>query len=234
MMKLLPLAKYNDLIDGAEILSSEYVDGRISPKVLRLKDKSILKLFRLKRALSSALLVPYAVRFQRHVKKLQAFDIPTVDIRAVYKIADISRTAVHYIPLEGPTLREHCESLPLDARMAKKLGKFFHFLHLKGVYFRSIHFGNLVIADQQRIGLIDVADMRFRRAPLNLNLRTRNLRHLFRYNTDLDYLAPVRQCFIDAYCASARLHARNENYLRYHFECYFQKRVEHHGRSACD
>ena len=221
-MELLSLPRYQDLVEGAEILSSEYVEGRVSPKVLRLKDQSIIKLFRLKRVLSSARLVPYAVRFQRHVVMLQAADVPTVDVHAVYKITTIDRTAVHYRPLPGPTLREHCTRHPIDRPLARVLGQFFEHLHRNGIYFRSIHFGNMVLTTHHRFGLIDVVDMRFRNGPLGMGLRKRNLRHLFRYDDDRDCLLPVRHDFIDAYCDSARLPPRRERQLRREYETYFQ------------
>jgi tRNA A-37 threonylcarbamoyl transferase component Bud32 len=223
-MQLLPLSKYYDLIDGAEVLVSENLDGQECPKVLRLKDHSILKLFRLKRYLTSARLIPYAVRFQRHVERLQRADIPTVNIRAVFRIAGLGRTAVHYRPLEGRTLREYCGTHPLDHSQASRLGQFLENLHRRGIYFRSIHFGNMVLTADRRIGLIDVADMRFRRGALGLGLRIRNLRHLFRYEVDIDSLAPVRQVFMDAYCASAALPARQGARWRRHCEAYFQAR----------
>jgi len=231
-MQSLSLSKYNNLVEGAEVLTSEWVDGRIWPKVLRLEDKSILKLFRLKRFITSARLIPHVTRFQRHVKRLEAVNIPTVRINFVYNIAAINRTAVHYWPLEGQTLREHCEILPMDVHQAERLGQFFLFLHQNGIYFRSIHFGNIVLTDDHRIGLIDVVDMRFRRRPLNMRLRIRNLRHLFRYDADIDCLAPVRQIFIDAYCACARLHPSRERQLRCRFENYFQKRGQPLGKPA--
>jgi tRNA A-37 threonylcarbamoyl transferase component Bud32 len=231
-MQSLSLSEYNDLVEGAETLTSEFVDGRIWPKVLRLEDQSILKLFRLKRFITSARLIPYVTRFQRHVKRLEAVDIPTVRINVVYNITAINRTAVHYWPLEGETLREHCETRPIDIHQAKRLGQFFLFLHQNGIYFRSIHFGNIVLTADDRIGLIDVVDMRFRRRPLNMTLRIRNLRHLFRYDADIDCLAPVRHIFIDAYCKSSRLRSSYEGRLRHHFESYFQNRTGHLDRSA--
>ena len=224
-MQLLSLSNYQDLIDGSEVLTSELVDGRETPKVLRLRDQSILKLFRLKRLFTSARLVPYTNRFQRHVEQLRALDIPTVDINAIYNIVAIKRTAVHYNPLEGLTLREHCERNALTAELAKRLGSFFHFLHAHGVYFRSIHFGNMVLTPQGRIGLIDVADMRFRNKPLTMSLRIRNLRHLFRYDADIDCLAPVRHLFMDAYCTSSRLPRRKGSRLQRQFDAYFPDRT---------
>jgi hypothetical protein len=220
-MQLLSLSDYQALIEGSEALTSERVDGRESPKVLRLKDQSILKLFRLKRLITSARLVPHTTRFQNHADKLRALGIPTVDIKAIYNIAAIKRTAVQYHPLEGLTLREHCQRNPLKAGLAKQLGLFFQFLHAHGIYFRSIHFGNMVRTPQGHIGLIDIVDMRFRKSPLNLSLRIRNLRHLLRYDTDIACLAPVRHLFLDAYCNSSRLPRRKDSRLRRQFEAYF-------------
>lgn len=231
-MQSVPLPRYYDLVEGAEVLSSDYVDGQFSPKVLRLRDQSILKLFRIKRLLTSARLVPYPIRFRRHVHRLQAADIPTVEIQGVFKIAALQRTAVHYRPLEGHTLREHCEHHPIERQRAKQLGQFFQLLHQKGIYFRSIHFGNLVLTSDQRVGLIDVADMRFRRGTLGMGMRIRNLRHLFRYDCDRDYLSPERHTFIDAYCTSANLPSRKERQLRHHYESYFDAgAVQHRSRA---
>ncbi len=231
-MQSVPLARYYDLIEGAEILSSEYVDGQLSPKVLRLRDQSILKLFRIKRLLTSARLVPYPIRFRRHAHRLQTADIPTVEIQGVFKIVALQRTAVHYSPLEGQTLREHCEHHAIDRQLASQLGIFFQRLHHSGIYFRSIHFGNVVLTPRSQVGLIDIADMRFRRGPLTLNLRIRNLRHLFRYDSDLGCLSPARHIFIDAYCASAELPSSNERRLRERYEAYFTASAAQHNSQA--
>jgi RIO-like serine/threonine protein kinase len=54
-------------------------------------------------------------------------------------------------------------------------------LHGAGIYFRSLHLGNIVVTPDNEMGLIDVADMRFLRAPLNAELARRNLQHFARY-----------------------------------------------------
>lgn len=221
-METLSLSEYNGLIEQATPLACELVDGQITHKVLQLPDHSILKLFRLKRMLTSARLFPHTRRFQNNVARLGALGISTVSLKAVYQIPAIKRTAVHYHFLSGLTLREHCHAA-MDADLAKRFGQFFASLHKKGVYFRSIHFGNVVLTPDGRLGLIDVVDMRFRRRPLNMGLRIRNLRHLFRYNADVDCLAPLRHIFIDTYCQTTQLDHRRENRLRRHFETYFQQ-----------
>ena len=222
-MQELSLREYRHLTCQATSLSVEIVDGQIRPKVLQLPDGSVMKLFRVKRLLSSARIIPPAKRFQRNVDRLLALGIPTVALQAVYQIPSVARTAVHYRYLAGVTLREYCEKEVLTSQLAQRLGAFFASLHQKGVYFRSIHFGNVVLTTpDQRIGLIDVLDMRFRRGPLSRRLRRRNLRHLFRYGIDIDSLAPVRDSFFDAYCTSSRLRPGSENTLRCRFEDYFR------------
>ena len=47
--------------------------------------------------------------------------------------------------------------------------------------YRSLHLGNIVVTPDNQMGLIDVADMRFLRAPLNPELARRNLQHFARY-----------------------------------------------------
>lgn len=220
-MQKLSSSEYKNLVCQATPLSIEIVDGQISHKVLQLPDRSIIKLFRIKRLLSSARIVSQAKRFKHNVERLQSHGIPTVELKAVYKIPSIARTAVHYRYLAGITLRDYCQKKALSPQWARRLGMFFVNLHQRGVYFRSIHFGNIVLTHDNRIGLIDVLDMRFRRAPLTLGLRMRNLRHLFRYDSDIGSLSPIRHSFIDVYCASANLSSHKERRLRERYEAYF-------------
>jgi len=220
LMEYLSLSVYETLIRDAQCLSHDILDGKISHKVLLLTDCSIIKLFRLKRLITSARLFPYASRFRRNTIKLMSRGIPTVQVNAVYRIPAIQRTAVHYQPLQGTTLRDYGADTPIDNALARQLGNFLQTLHQHGIYFRSIHFGNIVLTPDKRIGLIDVADMRLCRGPLNTARRIRNLRHLFRYRSDAELLAPMSDIFQKAYCQHARLSLRNETRFRQHFESY--------------
>jgi len=216
-MKTLSQSTYTSLIADARSLSHDIIDGKICDKVLRLNDGSIFKLFRIKRLISSARLFPYVERFQANAARLASFDIPTVQVVAVYRIPAIKRTAVHYQPLEGITLRDHGIVNALDGDLSEKLGFFFHVLHQNGIYFRSIHFGNIVLTLDNNVGLIDIADMRIYRSALNISRRIRNLRHLFRYRSDAAMLAPVSDFFLDTYCQQARLSRYGENRFRRYF-----------------
>ena len=68
--------------------------------------------------------------------------------------------------------------------MLPALGAFIAKLHDRGVYFRSLHLGNIVMTPEGTLGLIDIADMRFSRGQLTASQRKRNLRHLLRYPSD--------------------------------------------------
>jgi len=194
-LKKLPYEKYLTLRDGAEILASD----SFGEKVLRLKDGTITKLFRTKRIISSALLYPYATRFVENAAKLKDMGIRTVTIIDSYKIPAIKRTAVHYMELEGETLRNHIMHYPLNGDIAKKLAAFIARLHNEGVYFRSVHFGNLLITPDNSFGLIDIADMKIKSYSLNIGKRIRNFHHLTRYDIDRNSLKQQKEIFIREY-----------------------------------
>lgn len=149
---------YTDLTKNAQILSKD----RFGHKVLRLEDGSILKLFRVKRLISSARLMSYARRFALNAQKLSILDIPTIKIIDTINIPGIKRTAVRYQPLEGVTLRHYLEKNRITGEFAEKLARFVAQLHKKGIYFRSIHFGNIIVLPNNDFGLIDISDMKIK------------------------------------------------------------------------
>jgi tRNA A-37 threonylcarbamoyl transferase component Bud32 len=175
---------YLALRENATVLEA---DGS-GDKVLLLEDGTILKLFRRKRLISSALLFPYAQRFADNIDALKKRGIPCPDVIATYRIASISRDAVRYTPLPGLTIRqvlkEHGESAPLRA----ELGIFIAHLHDRGVYFRSLHMGNVVLTPTNELGLIDIADLRCQKLALSDSKRLRNFAHLLRYEQDKQWL----------------------------------------------
>lgn len=181
--------------NGAEILASD----SFGAKVLRLKDGSIIKLFRTKRIISSAFFYPYALRFVNNASRLKGMGISTVTVIDYYKIPPIKRTAVHYMELEGDTLRNHIMHHSLDIKITQKLAAFIAMLHNEGVYFRSIHFGNILITPDNSFGLIDIADMKIKNHSLNIGKRIRNFNHLTRYEIDKNSLKQQKEIFIREY-----------------------------------
>jgi tRNA A-37 threonylcarbamoyl transferase component Bud32 len=186
---------YDALVAGGRVLEAD----RHGAKLIALGDGRYLKLFRRKRLLSSALMRPYSWRFQRNARRLAALGIPTVAPEALLRIPHLRRTAVLYRPLAGRTLRELLDAEPGGEHWIAEFGRFLGQLHRQGVYFRSLHFGNLVVTETGAFGLIDVADLEFRAAPLPPSLVVRNLRHLLRYPQDGDRVRAAHAAFRTGY-----------------------------------
>lgn len=168
---------YLALRAGASVLEA---DG-FGDKVLHLADGTMLKLFRRKRFFSSAAWYPYARRFADNAAALHRRQIPAPVVIAVWRVPSIGRDAVHYHPLIGQTLRELLrQGVDEDTERVLKAAftRFIVRLHECGVYFRSLHLGNVVLTPDRQLGLIDISDARIGRRSLSRQLRARNLRRL--------------------------------------------------------
>lgn len=178
---------YLQLREGARIIEAD----RYGDKVLLLPDDTYVKLFRRKRLLTSATFYPYARRFADNLDALTERGIPCPILIALYRVGSIDRDAIHYRPLAGRTLRHIVKDGPDAAqaeRLRRALGEFVARLHQLGVYFRSLHLGNIVLTPDGTLGLIDLADMVPRRRSLGRLLRTRNMKHLLRYPEETIWL----------------------------------------------
>lgn len=198
-MQILEHDDYLALRAGARVLERD----RYGEKVLALADGSYLKLFRRKRLISSAAWYPYAQRFADNAAALAARGIPCPTVGGVYRIPAIRRDAVRYRPLEGRTLRQLVSEGAATAEVRKQLGAFVAALHAAGVYFRSLHLGNIVLTPDGAFGLIDIADLRAGGRPLSRRRRWRNFRHLMRNAQDRGWLEADGD-FVAAYREAGR------------------------------
>ncbi|WP_373188159.1 toluene tolerance protein [Halopseudomonas sp.] len=162
-------------------------------KVLRLEDGSYLKLFRRKAWFSKTLFFPPAARFAANAAQLQSLEIPCPRVIQLYKLSNPYRSVVHYDPLEGTTLRQLLNEQPSieQLELFGLLGEFITHLHDLGIYFRSLHLGNIVLTPDGELGLIDISDMRCLGRPLPQRLRNRNYQHLLRYEKDWALAPPA-------------------------------------------
>lgn len=176
---------FEQLCSDAHVIEA---DG-LGPKVLRLADGRFLKVFRPRRWYTSGSFNPYSERFASNAEQLRALGIPTPQILGLYGLSDGS-SAVIYSPLSGLTLRQALQSLDSSLResLIERFGQFMAQLHERGVYFRSLHQGNVLLMDDGEFGLIDIADLRIFPSPLRNALRQRNLRHMQRYPQDRAWL----------------------------------------------
>ncbi|MDF3935459.1 phosphotransferase [Pseudomonas citronellolis] len=183
-MQELDLSAYETLRAGATVLEAD----KHGDKVLRRADGDFIKLFRRKRLISSAALYPYAQRFADNADALRRLGIPCPEVIAVYRIAEIARDAVYYHPLPGRTLRQLIAAGEADDGLRASLGALIAELHERGVYFRSLHLGNVVQTPEGKLGLIDISDMKTQRRALSRAQRKRNFAHMLRYAEDRQWL----------------------------------------------
>ena len=164
----------------------------LGDKVLHLTDGTYLKLFRRKSWLSKTAFYPPARRFADNAAKLQRLGIQCPEVIQLYKLEKPYRSVVHYHPLLGDTLRQILQrNIDLDQlELFARLAEFITHLHELGVYFRSLHMGNIVLTPYNEFGLIDISDMRCLDRPLPRGMRDRNYRHLLRYESDWAMVNP--------------------------------------------
>lgn len=183
-MQALAHERYQQMRAGAITLEAD----SFGDKVLRLAGGEFLKLFRRKRLLSSALIWPYAQRFANNAQGLQRLGVPCPQVIGVYRLAALQRDVVHYHPLPGLTLRQLRDTPDAPSDLFERLAVFIASLHEKGIYFRSLHLGNVVLTPNGELGLIDIADLKIQRRPLSRAQRLRNFRHMLRDAKDCEWL----------------------------------------------
>ncbi len=187
------------LTDAAEVLEKD----RRGDKVLLLQNGHILKIFTSRSRLSKSWWLPYSINFARNAQTLNVKSIPSVEILSLYKLSKPGKTAVEYQPLPGNTLDKCIEPHDDKDSLAISLGQFMAELHSKGIYFRAVHPGNILLDDQGRWGLIDIADLRSFNDSLSQNMRLRNFHHLLRRPRFLPCLKLLNgDKLITSYCQS--------------------------------
>lgn len=156
---------------------------RRGPKVVALTDGRLLKIFRPRRRLWLASLRPQAKRFAGNAERLNALGIRTPQISDKGWLE--KRLAVSYCiyqPLAGESIDKiYTNERARFMTLLPNLAHFIRQLHNKGIYFRSLHLGNILLLPNGDFGLIDFLDLRIKRYPLSRSLVRRNLQHLRSY-----------------------------------------------------
>ncbi|MFV3384814.1 toluene tolerance protein [Pseudomonas sp. NY15364] len=174
----LPTIRLNEITEAANILEQD----SFGPKVYELSNGNMLKLFRRKRLFSSALLRPQSLRFCANAASLHQRGIPTLTPLKLYQLDDPAWTAVLYQPLQGKTLSQIVKNNSAAwPDLLPELAQFINHLHETGIYFRSLHLGNIVLTPDNTLGLIDIADLHVRRGPLSPGRIRRNQEHFDKY-----------------------------------------------------
>ena len=181
---LITATEFDRLRAGARLLEND-VRGE---KVLLTPDNRIIKLFYPRRRFTSARIYPYAFRFWNNTQRLQKKGITTIQCEQLRYDRQQQRHMITYPLLPGTTLRDCLQEHRCGAEYLAKLAAFLATLHARGILFRSIHLGNILVLEDGGFGLIDVADMTIRHWPLGLYRRARNFRHLLHDRRDRETL----------------------------------------------
>lgn len=211
-MKPFSMDEFQKLVSISEILEQD----DHGPKVLKTPEGLMAKIFRRKRLVSSALIKPYAARFVENARKLKALGFSTVDIVDLCYCREIKRALVFYRPLPGETLRTTLRNKGHDDELVERFVQLLARLHEKGVFFRSCHFNNVIVANSlDDLGMIDVSDMRIKTHRLSCGQRKRNFKHIVRYATDRESIKRFGvDRFIDSYFSSCSLPESRKSQFR--------------------
>lgn len=178
-MRIVTANELQDWLSQGEVLEKD----SHGVKVVRLADGRILKIFRSRRHPLLARLRPDARRFSEHAIRLQGMGIQTPQILELGWIEhNKAVSACIYQPLEGQPLDKlFRDSRPQFDALLPQLAAYIYGLHQRGIYFRSLHLGNVLRTPDGGFGLIDFLDLRFKGRPLGRMLVRRNFRHLHSY-----------------------------------------------------
>ena len=178
-MRIVTANELQDWLRQGEVLEKD----SHGPKVVRLPEGELLKIFRSRRNPLLVRLRPDARRFAERARRLQSLNIQTPQIcECVWINRDKLVSACLYQPLRGQSLDQlfHAQRAEFD-RLLPQLAAYILRLHLLGIYFRSLHLGNILHTPDGGFGLIDFLDLRFKRRPLGRMLVRRNFSHLRGY-----------------------------------------------------
>lgn len=213
----LPLhdAQLANWLSEGEILEKDH----FGIKVVRLTNGDILKIFRVKRAFSSANIFSNARSFCRNEKRLHQLNIPTIRVKQLYHLTTDHKTAVLYSPLVGATVIELFNRGELTENLVQQLGVFIARLHDLGIYFRGLHSGNIVLTPEGQLGLIDISEMTIFPWRLERIRRKPNFARYWRNVTEAQNFGLNNiKVLINAYCvAGHRVKMQEPDVARYLF-----------------
>jgi len=208
-------AEFKQLREGAQLLERDYR----GEKVLLTPDNHIIKLFYPRRRFTSAHLYPYAHRFCNNARRLREKGIITVQCEQLRHDRTNGRHLITYPLLPGSTLRDTLGKVSNVDDYLDKLANYMATLHAKGILFRSIHLGNILVLENSDYGLIDIADTNIQQRPLGLRKRARNFRHLLHNKEDRkQFSAYGYNRFIEQYEQAAGISGNRSTQLRKHIQ----------------
>ncbi len=147
------------------------------------KKNEIIKIFNVRGIISSGFFNTYASRIIKNSLKLKKYDIPSIEItnELIFQYNKrLSGVSYKYIP--GTTYRNLNHKITMD--MITDLANYISNIHKKGIYFRAMHLGNILLHNK-KLFLIDIAKIHFYPWPLFVFTRARAFRRMIKYQDDI-------------------------------------------------
>lgn len=199
------------------LLRGEYPDPATPTvfKLMQLPDGRMVKVFPRGAIWSSRWWRPAAVQFVSAAQELERLGVPTVSVLQRVAVGRLKRDVVIYAPLAGETLRDAMENAQQAPALFDRYAAFLAELHQKGVFFRGIHFGNIIVTPNGAMGLVDLAPARFYGRPLSVAKRVRNLAHIIDNRLDRQRVQELGQeRLIESYLDASSLSGAQSAALR--------------------
>lgn len=196
-MRIVSAQELESWLASGEVLEK---DAR-GPKVVALENGLFLKIFHSRRHPLLARLQPAARHFARNARQLHQLGIPVPElIETLWLDKHKGLSACLYRPLPGISIEQiHLQNPAGIATLIPALADFIRKLHQSGVYFRSLHLGNIIQLPSNQFGLIDILDLQFKNRPLTSWLVRRNFQHLQHYLTRRNLQTFPIRALIDNY-----------------------------------
>ncbi len=178
-MRIVSGPELQDWLEQGTVLEK---DSR-GPKVVLLQNSLILKIFHTRRHPWFARATPPAQRFAKNARILHDLFIPAPNVvETLWLDRAKGLSACIYEPLPGISLETLLKDKPNQMEdLIPAFASFVLKLHRQGIYFRSLHLGNVLFLPEGGFGLIDFLDLHKTRRRLSSWQAKRNLEHLQRY-----------------------------------------------------
>ena len=149
------------------------------------KKNEIIKIFNVRGYISSGFFNTYASRIIKNSIRLTEHEIPSIEITnelAFQYNNRLSGVSYKYIP--GKTYRDLGNKITKE--MITDLAKYISIIHKKGIYFRAMHLGNILLHNK-KLFLIDIAKIHFYPWSLFIFTRARAFRRMIKYQDDIKH-----------------------------------------------
>ena len=153
------------------------------------KKNEIIKIFNVRGYISSGFFNTYASRIIRNSIKLKEHEISSIEITnelAFQYNNRLSGVSYKYIP--GKTYRDLGNKITKE--MITDLAKYISIIHKKGIYFRAMHLGNILLYNK-KLFLIDIAKIHFYPWSLFIFTRARAFRRMIKYQDDIKHFGLI-------------------------------------------